>query len=183
MTVSIGSHAVQDISVCLDSAKKCITTRAQQAANPTRYVAVVHKQVTLNAADQASTILRDSHCFNIFGCQPVLVFQAGAEVFGSGRIRVGSAPFSKSFVAASFVLLRVLASFGVAASLAVGAQTDAVLRARFGVLRQGQILMALTAWFSFHTASITCAHDTVSDEHADQECHADVLLEIANKEN
>ena len=62
MTVSIGSHALQDISVCLDSSEECITARAQQAADPTRYVAVVHKQVTLNTADQASTILCDSHC-------------------------------------------------------------------------------------------------------------------------
>lgn len=182
MTVSIGGHALQDISVCLDSAEECITTRAQQTPDPTRYVAVVHKQVTLNTADQASTILCDSHCFNIFGRQPVLALQAGTEVFGSGRIRIGPAPFSKSFVAASFVLLRVLASLGIPASLAVGAQANAVLRARFGVLGQGQVLVTFAARFSFHVPSIAYARDTASGEHADQPCHADVLLEIANRE-
>lgn len=182
MTVSIGRHALQDISVCLDPAEECITTRAQQAADATRYVAVVHKQVTLNTADQASTTLCDSHCFNIFGCQPVLALQAGTEVFGSGRIRIGPAPFSESFVAASFVLLRVLASLGVPAPLAIGAQTNSVLRARFGVLGQWQVLVAFAASFSSHVSSIACARDTASGEHADQPCHADVLLEIANGE-
>lgn len=172
------SHPVQDRGVGIHRPHDRVAVPAQHGAHLARRVVVInHKQARRHVAESALAALQLPHLLNLIRRQVVLAHQPGAEVLLAGSLRVLRPPFTQSLVPTSLVRLRVLASGLVAARLAVRPTRTA--RHRELGERKGSV--ALGASLFIHKHSMTWPHD-IARRRADQACHADVLLEIANGE-
>lgn len=180
MTVCVVRHPGQDRAVRLHAAEERVATRAQKAAHFTCAVTVIHKEVSLNIADQAAAVLRLAHHFNVIGSKPVLSLQSRADVLRARSLWIITSPLAQARVALLLVVLGVLPRHLVAAVLAVRAAIGAVSVSRSCVLLQRKLATALCADLGLHASSITRRRDMTTE--LDSPCHADVLLEIANRE-
>lgn len=170
------SHADQDRGVGLDPAQEGVAGWAQQPAHLAGAVVVVDEQIALNAADQAPAVLSDAHGRDVLGGESVLAHQACPQILGAGGLRVVRPPLSEPLVAPGLVVSPVPPTAFVGAWFAVGAHVLARLAER----REGQVLLAVDAPLGLsHDSSFAYQRGNVSD--LDQPCHADVLLEIANR--
>lgn len=174
MTISIVGHSLENGTVGFHAAKERIAAWAQQAANVPTRVAVVHEKGTLYPANQASPFLGLAHSFNVFRRQPILALQTGPKVFGLGCIRILSAPLAKALVAPIPVGLPILTGRLVPAVFAVGAK----ILTRLGEPFEGKGVAALRT--SLHVFSMSYQRGN-TQRRADLPCHADVLLELANR--
>ncbi|MFA5712349.1 MAG: hypothetical protein WDA30_27635 [Mycolicibacterium sp.] len=164
----------------LNLADDRVAAPAQESAHSAGVVAVVDYQVAVRrVAEQATPILRLAHGLDVLRRQPVLPHQPSAQILSPRSLGVGPTPFSEALVAPRLVRLPVLPAAFVRARLAVRAQVLARLRER----GQRQILPTVGAPARLHVFSLAWSRDSATQARRplDQPCHADVLLEVANR--
>ena len=149
-----------------------VATATQKAAHATRRVAVVHDQgASRRVAQETATVLRLAHLIDLLGSEPVLARQSRPKVLLSSSLRVSPSPLSQTLVPPLAVGLSVVT---IAATRAIAALAPA--QPPFGERFVRQVARALAA---VGHASIM-PRDT-NTQALDQPCHADVLLELANR--
>lgn len=152
-----------------------VAAPTEEPAHTTSVVTVVHHEIAARGiAEQASTSLGLRHRLNLLGREVVLPHQAGAQVLGPRSLGVRPTPLTEALIPTSLVGLPVPTAAFVRARLAVGPQVLA--RLREGLKRQ----VLTTVCASLHAISMAYQHGNVW--RLDQPCHADVLLELANRE-
>lgn len=156
----------------LDLPDDRVAAAAQQAAHSPRRVAVVHDQDARGGVtEKASAVLSLVHFVDLPRREPVLPLEPGAEVLLSGGLRVRPTPLSQSLIPPSTIRLSVLA-IAAACALATLASSQSPIGERVG----GQVSGALAA--VGHASIMPCGTTTRT---LDKPCHADVLLELANR--
>lgn len=151
-----------------------IAASAEQAPNPTRCVAMVNNEIAVVApTKQTAATLLLAKSGNLRGGQAVFPDEPSAQIFCPGRIRIGSPPFAQSLIS----------------PLAIGGPVGAVsFPYAKSALPPGQPVSRVLGGIPIHSTN-SAIHRVKSSTAAwhgvglDQPCHADVLLELANRED
>lgn len=152
----------------LDLTNDRVAASTKETAHaPVAMVMVEDQEPGRRPAEQATATLRDAHRFDLFGRHAVLAHEACPVVLGSSGVGVGSAPLTQAGIALGPVLRAVPPRSGIGAVPAIGPAVPA--RSREG----GQREFAGAVGTAFRHAPIMPY----------QPCHADVLLELANRED
>lgn len=158
----------------LDLADDGIAAATEQSANHARFMVVIHYKVSrIRGAEQTSTTLQFPHRIDLGWRQAVLLHEPSAEILLLGSAWIGPAPFAQSLIAALSIGLTVLA---IACARALA--TDAAMATPFGEHADVKITGA-SGTGNCHASSVARSRGNAR-RHADQPCHADVLLELAN---
>lgn len=165
-TVNVGGESIKERWGLLDLTDDRVATPAQQAADSSAAVVMVEDQKSGGYhAEEAPPALPDPHRLDLLRGQLVLAHETRAPVFGTGSFGISSAPATQAGVASWSVLHAVSPRSGIRAVPAVG--PDVPTGSGEGVDRK--ILRAVGAAFG---------HAPIVPH---QPCHADVLLELANR--
>lgn len=154
--------------VRLHAAQEGVAGSAKHRAHHTAPVAVVNDERCFNGADSAAPFLGRRHSLHFRDGQAVVLPQTFPLVNCARRIGVLRAPSSQTRVSRGAISRSIFRTSAVRARTAVRAPVAPRLRER----RKRQGLFAVRAGSRVHTNTI---------RQLDQPCHADVLLNLANK--
>jgi hypothetical protein len=168
--VQVGADRVEQARGQLDLPDDGVAATTEHPPHAATYVAVVDNQDTpVRTTEQAPPTLGIDHRCGFLRSELVLPCEPSALVLRSRRLGVAPPPRSKALVPLGLVGLAVLTVPDAHARPALSSPTTPVRVRRIGLFD--------LADSTDHVPSIARLHGTV-----DQPCHADVLIELANRE-